>query len=52
MTIQKLENGKVRLTPDDGKTLFCTLDKQPHSEAVVREENTKYFEEEDLHAEN
>lgn len=52
MRIQKLEDGKIRLLPDDGKTLFCTLDKQPHSEAVIKEKNQKYFEEEDLHGKN
>lgn len=43
MKIEDLKNGMFKLTPDKGKILYCDLDKQEHSEAIVREENIKYF---------
>lgn len=35
MKIVDLSNGKVKILPDEGKTLYCSLDKQEHSEAIV-----------------
>lgn len=40
-----LGNGKVRLVPDKGKTLYCGLDKLEHSEAIVEQSKTRFFEE-------
>lgn len=45
MKFINLGNGKVRLQPDDGKILYCELDKQEHSEAVVKEEKIGFFAE-------
>ena len=43
----ELENGKVKLLPDEGKTLYCSLDKKEHSEAIIDPKYIKFFEEED-----
>ena len=48
MTPEPLKNGMVKLTPDEGKTLFCDLDKQEHSEAIIKEENIKYFHQKEV----
>lgn len=40
-----IDSETVRLVPDEWKILFSKLDKQPHSEAIVNKEKTKYFEE-------
>lgn len=45
MKITDLGNGKVRLQPDAGKILYCELDKQEHSEAIVTQDKTEYFTE-------
>lgn len=45
MKITDLGDGKVRLQPDKGKILYCELDKQEHSEAVVTQDKTEYFTE-------
>ena len=41
----ELENGKVRLLPDEGKTLYCSLDKKEHSEAIVDKKYINNFSE-------
>lgn len=46
MKITDLGDGKVRLQPDTGKVLYCELDRQEHSEAVVEQDKTKFFKEE------
>lgn len=46
MKIENLGNGIVKITPDEGKKLIYALDKNEHSEAIVKEENAKYFREE------
>lgn len=38
-----LSNGKVRLTPDIDKILMCVFDNKSHSEAVVLQEEIKFF---------
>ena len=43
MKIKDLKNGKVRITPDDGKILMCSLDGKPHSEAVVERDKIGFF---------
>ena len=45
MKIINLSNGKVKLLPDEGKLLYCDLDKKEHSEAIVDQEYIKYFSE-------
>ena len=38
-----LGNGKVKILPDEGKTLYCDLDKKEHSEAIVDPKYIKDF---------
>lgn len=45
MKIEDLKNGKVRITPDNGKILFCSIDNKTHSEAIAKKESIKYFTE-------
>ena len=45
MKIVDLGNGKIKLIPDAGKTLYCSLDKQEHSEAIIDSKYIKYFTE-------
>ena len=45
MKIVDLGNGKIKLIPDAGKMLYCSLDKQEHSEAIVDPKYIKDFSE-------
>ena len=45
MKQDNLSNGKVKILPDEGKTLYCSLDKQEHSEAIVDPKYIKDFSE-------
>lgn len=45
MKIETLPDGYVKLTPDEGKTLLCKLTNEPHSEAIVKENDIKNFSE-------
>lgn len=48
MTIEKLDNGYVRLTPDGGKRLYNIASEQYYSEAVVKESKVAQFMEVDV----
>lgn len=43
ITVTELENGMVRLVPDDGYRLFCTSTCLYYSQAVIKEKDKRFF---------
>ena len=39
----ELSDGKLKILPEEGWRMLCTLTKQYVSEAIVREREVKYF---------
>lgn len=44
----ELSDGKLKILPEDGWRMMCTLTKQYVSEAIVREREVKYFVSEEM----
>ena len=45
MKTDVIENGYVKLTPSEGKTIECLINGRHHPEVVCPENQTKYYTE-------